>query len=279
MDSRENDCSPVQLCRSPGRSFFNTSDNWYKKVWVSIPCVFKAQSEEIFLAENLANLANLANVLKFVLLLPLAPQFANLSQSLTSSALLSHWTLKVTFLLIIYERSSRISFCIDILRGGQKIAYFRCSYAKGGILTLAIHFYWCLVYWIDSSSLGLNYLPEWPSHLPQWCTPDFKNKQKYCNLMFLFHNIGIASKLCPHLAVNMTQCPEDVWVSGGKAIWQWAMSQRPLEVSSIDNKRHPLNGCGDIRVLKAVVQSHHMVWSGSLPRLQPTPSTRPHVDN
>ena len=57
---------------------------------MSVARVFKAQSEEIFLAENLANLANLANVLKFVLLLPLAPQFANLSQSLTSSALLSH---------------------------------------------------------------------------------------------------------------------------------------------------------------------------------------------
>ena len=113
--------------------FFNTSDNWYKTVWVSVQCVFKAQSEEIFLAENLANLANLANVLKFVLLLPLAPQFANLSQSLTSSALLSHWTFKVTFL------------------------HFEIGYP----------IYWCFLYWIDSSSLGLNYMPEWPSHMPQ----------------------------------------------------------------------------------------------------------------
>ena len=243
--------------------------------------MYKAQCEDIFLAANLANLANLANVLKFVLLLPLAPQFANLSQSLTSSALLSHWTFKVTFLLIIYEWSSKIFFCLEILRGGQKIACFRCSFAKGGHFDighpLLLLF---LVFCLDSSILGLNYLPEGPNHMPQqWCTPDFKNEQKYCNLIFLFHNIVIDSKVCSHLAVNMTQCPEDVWVSGGKAIWQWAMSQRPLEVSSIDNKRHPLNGCGDIRVLKAVVQSHHMVWSGSLPRLQPTPSTRPHVDN
>ena len=211
MDSRENDCSPLQLCWFPGSFFFNyKSDNRYKKVWVIVPCMYKAQCEDIFLAANLAKLANLANVLKFVLLLPLAPQFANLSKSFTSSALLGHWTLKVNFLLIVCEQSSRIIFALG-----------------------------------------------------------FSGRS----------DIGIDSKLCPHLAVNMTQCPEDVWVSGGKAIWQWAMSQRPLEVSSIDNKRHPLNGCGDIRVLKAVVQSHHMVWSGSLPRLQPTPSTRPHVYN
>ena len=52
--------------------------------------MYKAQCEDIFLAANLANLANLANVLKFVLLLPLAPQFANLSKSLTSSGLQGH---------------------------------------------------------------------------------------------------------------------------------------------------------------------------------------------